>query len=906
VSLSFSRRGLWRSSGYGRNHLTPWRAFWPLVLFVPALLLALLFGVHRRSNAVSEWVGSLAGVEHADGEQAGAQILADVRAAALNLLSAEQPSREGSLPLLQIQVQEQSLNLLRRARIEGDPALGRAPGGDRPWMRALFRAERGPWQDAKLSVHGFSLYHHLSEKPSFRLKLSRKTLRQSEREFSLMRPEDTLALANPLPEALGERIGLLGERARPVRLSLNGKHFGVYLRAARPSEELAIAQGRLPGSFWRGRTQEREGQTEHGDMWGEIACWESEDPTPASQAAVARLLEVLRAGGEAPWRPREDEAPWTPAEAEALARVLDVEAYARFEAFNAVVGGIHVDNQHNHVLFWNTYRGLLEPVLWDVNGYGFLAPPELTPNVCQHPIAARLYSDPRWVFRRDQLILELLEGPLSASAQQEALSEYLARVLPALREDPHTAHGVTRITLTPLNELEEKAAEVEEWLLKRERFLRAYLDFAVVSVQERGPGRSRVSVDGAVAVRVGGGPERGRILYPHFSRKVRAYETRVTHPADSVVPVSVAYEVRGAPHELALTNALTGAPVKRLSAQRPTEPSRCFAPPPAPPLAAERSLGPGTVELRADLFVPRGQTLRIHSGTVVRLHSGVGIYAQGKVLAEGSAAAPIRLERAGEPPWACLGIYGEGSAGSRLRHVEVEGGAPGSDGSRRFLGMVSVYFCPDLELSDCVFGANLAGDDAVNLARTRARIERCRWVGSRSDGLDLDGCHARLRDCSFVKIGNDGLDLSHSVVVAEGLRFEGCGDKGASVGEATRLLLRDSRLSGCSYGLQAKDASLALVQGCELSGNGVALRAYRKKPFFQLGGYLFVRESTTRESRIADLSLDLHCAALLWKGSQITTIGQGRERAHEVSDEALWESLAAPIRAGAPGATRAQ
>ena len=887
------RRGLWTRRGYARERLTPWRALLLWLSFPFLLFGCLVLAANRRSLAGTELLATALGAGR--GRGAAAEFGDSILVAAQNTLLSTPSRRASDLPRVDLQVQRQALELLERAEVEGNPALGRSPGGDRPFVQGLYREDRGPWQVTKIGRRGLSMYHHLSEKPSFRIRIRKRGLSQTRRHVELLRPEDPLALCNVLPYGLARRLGLMAEPSEPVRLFVNGRPFGVYVRGERPTEALMISQKRLPGTIWKGDEADREAAIQdnvsQGVLFQSTKLWKSEDdPVPGSKEALEDLIATLRFG----------EDTWSQEQSERLERVLDVEAYARYEAFNAIVGGIHTTLSHNHALFWNTYRGRLEPIPWDVNGYGFLAKPRLTPNVCQHPITGRLYSDPRWVHRRDELLWELLRGEASEELELKALRAHVARVLPAAREDPLTSHGIGRVDLVPLSELGAEVARVEAWIKERHAFLRQYLAFSMASVRpspER-PGWSEVSVDGAIALRVGGGPERGRLLYPAMSYELRGVAGLLTTPTNILVPVPRSYLVQGAPAALALTNAVTGGGVRLTPRPRAAEKSRSFQPQPRQKAPPEISLGPGVVDLRESLDLSADQVLRIHSGTIVRLHSGVGIYARGQVLAQGSKERPIRLERAGEAPWACVGLYGPGTRGSRFEHVSMAGGSVGSDGSRRFLGMLSVYFCPDLELTRCQFGRNAVGDDAVNLAQTRVRIRACTWQGARSDGLDLDRCVARIEDSEFLECGNDGLDLSHGTIWVSGGRFANCGDKGLSAGEGTRALLEGVRVEGCRYGVQSKDASAVILQSCELVRNQIGLHAYRKKPMFRIGGLVLLRGTRIHQSRLVDVSLDQLTGAFLTEGSVAERLGHGAERLRQSAEvPPIWSQIEQAIRA---------
>ena len=93
------------------------------------------------------------------------------------------------------------------------------------------------------------------------------------------------------------------------------------------------------------------------------------------------------------------------------------------------------DAVHNQVLFWNTYRGRLEPVVWDANGY--LGDPERPVDLIRFPTLEVLSCDPGWIHQRNLTLQALLDGSGSAAAQTTRLDELLELLGPDLRADPN-------------------------------------------------------------------------------------------------------------------------------------------------------------------------------------------------------------------------------------------------------------------------------------------------------------------------------------------------------------------------------------------------------------------------------------------------------------------------------------
>jgi len=127
-----------------------------------------------------------------------------------------------------------------------------------PWsdakttFKAFFRSAREPFLECDASIRGYSSWHHQDVKPSFRLRFSKKRDSPGFRWLELSRPEDALVVINWFPDQVGQRIGLLTNRLKRVRLFLNKQDRGVYLQSLRPGDRLALENVAFPAPSLRG------------------------------------------------------------------------------------------------------------------------------------------------------------------------------------------------------------------------------------------------------------------------------------------------------------------------------------------------------------------------------------------------------------------------------------------------------------------------------------------------------------------------------------------------------------------------------------------------------------------------------------------------------------------------------
>lgn len=366
-------------------------------------------------------------------------------------------------------------------------------GKNKRWLKVDFRDVDGVLRRGKVALRGFSAWHHGRKKPS--LRINPKGPGYGGVNFvELSRPEDPLAVCNWLPDQLGAGLGLMHEHSEAVRLRLNGRNLGVYLRSVRPGEDLCAAEGRPIGTFFKGDSL---GDRRHLDLWAGSASWRAIGSKHGK--AIEALDEMLAALRE----------PATAATFRRLQGVLDLDAMARVLAVASLVASIHADSAHNHVLFYDYDKQQLEPLLWDANGFGIHADPELAVEVARHPLAARLLCFPEFLHRRNQVLWQLLHGAGSADGLVATVDRRLANLDSALRSDPEIARlvlrrGVFEVEAIDYDDLPSARADFVQFVERRETHLTHWFGDARVtwSSSPEDPEQTNVTVFGAVAIKL--------------------------------------------------------------------------------------------------------------------------------------------------------------------------------------------------------------------------------------------------------------------------------------------------------------------------------------------------------------------------------------------------------------------
>ena len=126
----------------------------------------------------------------------------------------------------------------------------------------------GKLAKAKVKYRGDFPNHWAWDKKSLRIKTSKNNLYDGMRRFNLQAPKRASQIINFQSLELAAAMGLLGPRAKLVRLFLNGKNRGIYVLVEQLGEITLRNADRMPGDIYRGETIAKDKFTGLGGLWG--------------------------------------------------------------------------------------------------------------------------------------------------------------------------------------------------------------------------------------------------------------------------------------------------------------------------------------------------------------------------------------------------------------------------------------------------------------------------------------------------------------------------------------------------------------------------------------------------------------------------------------------------------------
>jgi hypothetical protein len=597
---------------------------------------------------------------------------------------------------------------------------------------------------------------------------------------------------------------------------------------------------------------------------------------------VARVFEeVLRTYRE---HPR-----FEPAQLERLSHLLDLDAWARFSALCRLMGS-HPEHPHNVTAYFNAASGLFEPVFLDPEGTETRTAEAFEDSIHLPVFTRELLTLLPFRDLRDHHLRRVLEGVDAFAATYDSYGQYLGLLdrdpLLRLPEEPDTS-------LDPsLEELVEVGVTFKGFFQASQQVLSGFLEQPQRSLEppllQNQDSRMvhvvvRLLEGGAAELHLRHGRPQPLRLEALTLRGAGASLARLEAEAQVVdAPRARTWRWPSPPSVppagdlvLRLEGFDPAAHTLQVVVEDDAGPLRFVVAPPSsdmgvhldfldrslPELAEAVSdltfdrrgddwvLPPGDYRVDGVLVVPRGGRLVLEAGARLRFGPGAALLTYAPLVVAGTAEQPVICEPLDEDEgWGLIGVLSTrawspqppAERRSRVEHLVLRGARGATLNGVIYTGGLT-FLRSDADVLRSCF-VDVGGDDGLNVKRADVRVSECVFLECPQDAIDLDWCTGVVERCLMAACGGDGVDLSG----AEGVQLRGnailvMGDKGVSVGEASRVELEGNLLVGCAIGVASKDRSQTLSRDDTLAGCAEAFAAYRKKPIFGGGALVAQR-----------------------------------------------------------------
>ncbi len=200
--------------------------------------------------------------------------------------------------------------------------------------------------------------------------------------------------------------------------------------------------------------------------------------------------------------------------------------------------------------------------------------------------------------------------------------------------------------------------------------------------------------------------------------------------------------------------------------------------------------------------------LTIGKGTNITFHNNSYLIVKGSFIAIGTLDERIVLRPTKGSVWRGIYVLGMGKKSS-LKSVDVINTIALNHALLELTGGVTFYKS-DVKLEDVHFKNSLA-EDALNIVHSNFRLKNVSIYGAASDAFDCDFSEGVVENCSFRNVGGDALDFSGSTVNIYSPQILNVNDKAVSVGEESKIILKNGIVENVGVVIAVKDGSFASV-----------------------------------------------------------------------------------------------
>ena len=771
------------------------------------------------------------------------------------------------------------------------------PDSTKQWRRAFMLYPNGSIERIKVRYRGDNPVNWLYSKKSIRIKTRKKRLLNNRRVLNYNVPQSPTLMELYLGFQTAKDTGILSPDARLVEMFINDQPYGVLVEYDQPGEVFLRNSGQMPVNLYKGEQAhiERSEGVEL-DLYDNPALWEKvavgNDLPENDSSDLASFLGLIRSAVN------DDEAFGK------LKRVAPFSTWARFAAYQTLTQNAHNTGYHNQRLVVDPWRGDVSPVindpqfLWDgglnqwhsrmgVTAYRNAPKDELEIDTQS---LFRIYNrDSAFTLAKYRYLYDfLIKDGLLGRARQRIAATTEPLLISAGRDGDiwqteiwpgFPFNGPEGKLRGLIGEYTSEIAALEAWLIEQltaapgagwqntDKGLLlgisggAPLDGVVITLRGGAPVPKYIAWDAdadgqldpgdmAVPFKTKGQtvvldaawlanrPAIDTSLYRQTTDYPRVLSQPV--PTRFALVADVKLEVSGVTGRNALTGKSFDLQQAVVDGAWPSRRNRPVSKTPEPSLQVWS--GEKIVDGTQYIDVP----VRIEPGTVIRLMPNANLVFRRRVEMLGNARAPVVITPAtAGKTFGLIALQGPGTAGSSLRYLDMDNGSGGRLDNIQYTAMLNIHNTRDITLSHLKLRDSRDFDDTLHVIYSdNVLIDGIDIRNANSDAVDIDiSTGVRFTGGIIEGSGNDGIDLMSSNASIEGVILSGNKDKGISVGEATEVVVKGSRIEFNQIGIESKDGSVARAIDTTFAGNVTQLNANMKNWRYGSGGQLDVRDS---------------------------------------------------------------
>ncbi len=737
---------------------------------------------------------------------------------------------------------------------------------------AFLKTDNSDVKKIKLRYRGDTPGHWAFEKKSLRISMQGEDTYNLEKKFNLIVPPNDYSIIDIVNYETSKKLGIISPDCFPVRVYLNGKYMGVYFYLSQVDESLLRKHKLMPGSIYYGDGCPTDPDKTYKTttlLWQDPSYWEKKAARNSEQKSdvdeIKYFIKAISSFNDIDFY-------------DFAETYLNKDKFYNYLALDVITGTPHHDYHHNYKLYFDPYKGLFEPIEWDIRWWTDAK----SKDESYYELLKRIKLNPILEGERDKVAYKLLSDGI-VEKMVEKTNDYKEALIPELKADIYKNNYTSLMPFDcipySIKEFVNSVGYIENGLLERKKYL-IYLYNNISSryyVKNTRGSQAQLlfEIDGNSPVQVDFAKNYGRTakIYrdTNFNgvidkEDVRVKETETLYPGRKEYqglesngekfvfyarhhlkphPLYYSYIVIGDIEKngnLKAENAITGRNIKiqyKKFKQNKIK-ADSIHPWELPVIHTKKVVLKGNIEVKKTLEFDKNTTITILPGTTFTMHPRQSIYFYGKVNAEGSKHNPIRfIAKNKSRPWGIVAVQGQSASGSKFKYVEFKDGSVDSRRLIQYTAPFNIHNLKDFELSHIKVGKNHTGDDAMHISYSNGVLKDSVFVNAKSDALDIDIADVEIKNTIFINSGNDSVDLMTANAEIENCIFINSGDKGISTGEWSVGNYKNNFFYNNLIAVEVKDKSnVKMEKNIVVNSREKAINLYNKNTRYDEGGLL--------------------------------------------------------------------
>ena len=233
----------------------------------------------------------------------------------------------------------------------------------------------------------------------------------------------------------------------------------------------------------------------------------------------------------------------------------------------------------------------------------------------------------------------------------------------------------------------------------------------------------------------------------------------------------------------------------------------------------------GTHTLSQNLIIPSGYKVTIPPGFHLDIKNNASIISNATIIAVGTEKDPIIFNSSDSTGG---GLFITNTAGkSIVDYCHFKNLSNPNTAIWSVSGAVNFHES-DVTITHAVFSNNRC-EDGLNIIRSSFTMTDTTFEGTQSDAFDGDFVTGTLERCTFIDSGNDGIDISGSNLIIKDIIIKNPSDKAISAGENSTITGENIKVSGGEIGVVSKDLSKINLTNLSIIDTRLGISAFQKK-----------------------------------------------------------------------------